>query len=282
MKIEVVMPKMGESLQEGTIIHWLKKVGDKIERDEMFLEISTDKVDTEVPAPVAGILTSILAQENETIEVGKTIAIIETDASAARTEPKSTEQQPVAIKIPEADPANQIQQKAATEPIEEPKTESSRFYSPLVKSIAGSEGISLSELNKIEGSGADGRVNKTDLLKYIEQKKNSQEPKTQSIPTPVSISIPVTEPQIQQIPQPIYKPAPPRAFGVEDEIIPMDRVRQLIAEHMVYSWHTSPHVTTIDEADVTDIVRFREKSKAKFLQNEGFNLTYTPFLRKQR
>ncbi len=254
--IDVVMPKMGESLQEGTIIRWLKQVGDKIERDEMILEISTDKVDTEVPAPAGGVLIEILAQEKETIEVGKVIARIATGDVPAIPQTAVSEQKAV--------------EEHATEI---PASSGNRFYSPLVRSIASSEGITLEELNTIQGSGADGRVNKQDLLSFIEQKKQKfsitpQPPKSVLKPEPA---------QPVKVIQPITAPVP---LGEDKVIIPMDRIRQIIAEHMIYSKHTSAHVTSVAEADVTHIVKFRDSFKDEFQKQEGFKLTYTAFFTK--
>jgi 2-oxoglutarate dehydrogenase E2 component (dihydrolipoamide succinyltransferase) len=270
--VDVVMPKMGESLQEGTIIRWLKQLGEKVERDEMLLEISTDKVDTEVPSPVAGVLTEILAGENVTVEIGKVIARI------------STGEMPVAHSVPtsEMKPA-----KVHEEPVAEIKIESgkNRFYSPLVKSIAQAEGISQAELDSIKGSGADGRVNKADILAYIEQRKTK--------PAATSASVAASQPAavVQKSLSPVVAPpkqvvqttpayTTPAVHGAESEIIPMDRVRQLISEHMIYSKQTSAHVTSVAEADVTGIVRFREKFKTEFERREGFKLTFTPFFAK--
>ncbi len=254
--IEVVMPKMGESLQEGTIIRWLKQVGDKVERDEMILEISTDKVDTEVPAPAGGILVEILAQEKEIIEVGKVIARIATGDTPAISQTAVSEQKAVEEQTTEI-----------------PASSGNRFYSPLVRSIASSEGITLEELNMIQGSGADGRVNKQDLLSFIEQKKQKfsitpQPPKSVVKPEPAQ-PVKVIKPAISPVP-----------LGEDKVIIPMDRIRQIIAEHMIFSKKTSAHVTSVAEADVTNIVKFRESYKDEFQKQEGFKLTYTAFFSK--
>jgi len=256
MKIDVVMPKMGESLQEGTIIRWLKQVGDKIERDEMILEISTDKVDTEVPAPAGGVLIEILAQEKETIEVGKVIARIATGDVPAIHQSAVSEQKAVEEQTTEI-----------------PASSGNRFYSPLVRSIAATEGITIEELNTIQGSGADGRVNKQDLLSFIEQKKQKfsitpQPPKSVVKPEPA---------QPVKVIQPAISPVP---LGEDKVIIPMDRIRQIIAEHMIFSKKTSAHVTSVAEADVTNIVKFRESYKDEFQKQEGFKLTYTAFFSK--
>lgn len=266
MKVDIVMPKMGESLQEGTILRWLKKVGNRVERDEMILEISTDKVDTEVPSPVAGVIVEILAEENQTVPVGSVIAKIETEEYIPE---KPTPKKEINL---ESTQPEHVEDK---ETIKVPK--SKRFYSPVVKALAKEQGISEEELELIEGTGTDGRVTKNDILKYIENKKASKEKIAQVssvIEETAQKSIPTTQTQITTI----IEPTP--TFGQETEIIPMDRVRQLIAQHMVYSKHTSAHVTSIHEADVTGIVKFREKHKEKFEKTEGFKLTLTPFFAK--
>ncbi len=268
--VDVVMPKMGESLQEGTILKWLKKEGEAVERDEMILEISTDKVDTEVPSPVSGVLVQLLAKEGETVEVGKVIAKISTGDGNVIT--KAPEPQTTSVTTPE--PIEEaIPQQEVTQ--ESNQQKSNRFYSPLVKSIAKAEGISFAELDTILGTGSEGRVTKNDIMNYIENRKNAPAPQ-----------VAVTEQKKPEISQPAVQktePTPlvsPAAIGAEVEIIPMDRVRQLIAEHMIYSKHTSAHVTSVAEADVTGIVKYREKHKAEFEKREGFKLTFTPFFAK--
>jgi len=284
MKVDVVMPKMGESLQEGTIIRWFKKVGDAIERDEMILEISTDKVDTEVPAPVGGVLSEILIPEGTTVEIGTVIARISTGGVATapaavtakapeiKSEPSSTVQQPVS-------------QQTASVPAVEAKTfeiparVGDKFFSPLVREIAKQNKVSLEELLSIKGSGVDGRITKDDLLRYIESRGKAP---TTTQPTP-SVAVQSKAPATPVVRETVTvaetkQPAKPIVYNDADvEIIPMDRVRQLIAEHMVHSKHTSAHVTSVGEADVTGIVRFREKFKQEFEKREGIKLTYTPF-----
>jgi len=273
--VDVVMPKMGESLQEGTILRWLKKVGDRVERDEMILEISTDKVDTEVPSPVAGVIVEILAQENQTVPVGSVIARISTSADVTIS-PKPAPTQPE-IKQPTPEKAEVVEEKQEAE-IKPKAREGKQFFSPLVRSIAKQEGITEEELLSIKGTGQDGRVTKNDLLAYIEQKKAkaSKVVSAETTPAPVPSPVPTPAATTEAI------PATPKItqYGPDVEIIPMDRVRQLIAQHMVYSKQTSAHVTSVHEADVTGIVRFREKFKNEFEKREGFKLTYTPFFAK--
>lgn len=278
---EMVMPKMGESIMEGTVIEWKKKVGDKVELDETVLEIATDKVDSEVPAPIAGILVEILAQEGETIEVGKPIAIIETDASAAKTTNSAPPAKVEAPKVEEvkaepiaAQPIQEIQQ-GDSEP--QKVGADGRFFSPLVRSIAKEEGLSQEELDFIKGTGDKGRVSKTDVLAYVEAKKATPKSSVISKPAPVSAPVPVAA-QVSHAASYISAgelnvSAPTQSV----EIIKMDRMRKLIAEHMVRSQETSAHVTTFNEADVTKLVNYRTKNKDAFKKKYGYGLTFTPF-----
>jgi len=304
MTVEIVMPKMGESIQEGKVLQWLKKEGDKIERDQPILEISTDKVDTEVPAPVDGILVKILVQPDDTVEVGVVVGIIETDVTAAATGTSNT---PAPAKAPEAAPVptpSPVAASAAPAPTavasaapaptavasapevvaqptngvqtyDIPRESGSRFYSPLVRSIAESEKVSVQELDAIKGSGIEGRVTKVDLLSYLKSRTSGTNGVTQPAPS-------VVHPTVATAPTPAATSAPQASknWGDDVEIVPMDRVRQLIAEHMVKSKQTSAHVTSVQEADVTNIVKFREKNKISFEKREGMKLTYTPFFAK--
>jgi 2-oxoglutarate dehydrogenase E2 component (dihydrolipoamide succinyltransferase) len=282
--IDVVMPKMGESLQEGTVIKWLKKVGEVVERDEMILEISTDKVDTEVPSPVSGTLAEILADEGVVVEVGVVIARISTGAAIAQSQPSTQAQvvpQPVVnenVSKPAAETANiVVPNNGGTKEI--PSRKGDKFFSPLVRSIAKDNGISLEELEQITGSGVQGRINKEDLEKYI--KNRGTVAQTAPAPAPVAAkAVEAPKPAAQTVPAAPKAPAISFPTGDDVEVIPMDRIRQLISEHMVYSKHTSAHVTSVAEVDVTNIVNFRDKFKANFEKQEGFKLTYTPFFLK--
>lgn len=256
--VELIMPKMGESIMEATILSWLKKPGDKIEQDESVLEVATDKVDTEVPSTHAGVLEEILAKEGEVVKVGKPIAIITTDAEATNgAAPVTTEPKKESKKAAKetAEPVNNSN--GATHAAADYKS-SNRFYSPLVKNIAKEENISVVELESIAGSGLEGRVTKKDILGYVQ---NRQLGKT-----------------IQATPVKAVSNAPlvPASVSAGDEIIEMDRMRKMIAERMVDSKRISPHVTSFVEADVTNIVFWRNKMKNEFQKREGDALTFTP------
>ena len=292
---DVVMPKMGESIQEGKVLKWLKAVGDKIERDEVLLEISTDKVDTEVPSPVGGTVAEILANVDDVVEVGKVIARIATGGAVVSapapapvvvaTPAPVAAPTPVATPVPTPAPAPV----AAPQPVtvvsggtkEIPRMSASRrFYSPLVRTIAEQEGITLEELESISGTGLEGRVTKSDILSYLERRRSGA---VVVAPAPTVVTAPAAAVVTSA---PIVMPSSgpaitmPAVYGDDTEIIPMDRVRQLIAEHMVRSKQTSPHVTSVTEADITMIVKLREKNKNTFEKREGFKLTLTPFFMK--
>ena len=258
--IDVVMPKMGESVTQGTIIKWHKKVGDKVAKDETLFEISTDKVDTEVPSPAEGVLAEILVKEQETVDVGVVVARISPTGyvlKISKEEPKvETKTQPVEEKKVEP-----VVQKEKVE-----KTEQSRFYSPLVLNIARQEGISFEELETIEGTGLGGRVTKKDILNYIEMKKAGKivTPKKEEKVAPVF----KTEEKVEVKFEP----------GEKVKIEPMDHMRQLIMEHMVKSRDTSVHVVGIQEVDMTRVHNYIQKNKEAFLQREGIKLTYLPFI----
>ena len=250
--VELIMPKMGESIMEATILRWVKNVGDKIAMDESVLEIATDKVDSEVPSPIEGILMEIRFKENDVVPIGTVIAIIATEAADATptASPAATTQ----IATPQvAAPATTV-----AAPTNVANT-SSRFYSPLVKNIAKQENISIAELEAIAGSGAEGRLTKKDILSHVENR--------QATPAPLATPKPATTPSVA-----------PASISVSGnvEIIEMDRMRKLIADHMVMSKQTSPHVTSFVEADVTNMFNWRSKAKGEFSKKYGENITFTP------
>lgn len=264
-KVELIMPKLGESIIEATILAWNKKVGDKIELDENVLTIATDKVDTDVPSPVAGVLAEILFQEGATVGVGSAIAFIETSAGAeVKSSPAVAES---SVKTESAPKTEETKKEALVEVANANFDEASRFYSPLVKSIAKEEGISLAELESISGSGQAGRLTKSDLLAYLKNRGTQTTVKTNNTQTTQASNQTVA---VQQFNLPTID------TGGNVEIIEMDRMRKLIAEHMVMSKHVSPHVTSFVEVDVTNMVLWREKIKKPFEAKYGDKITFTP------
>ncbi len=266
---ELLLPKMGESVAEATLIKWVKQPGDMIQLDDTILEIATDKVDSEVPSPVAGRLIKQLFAADDVVQVGAVIAIIETDNGAVQEEEKRIEAPAV-----EAIPGTELL--TAQVPLASEKENtviSDRFYSPLVKNIAAQENISGAELDAIRGSGAEGRLTKDDLLNYLLNKKDGAVSSSAVQQQPVAVAQDPTPP-----PAPVKAPAAAPAVSVSggDEVIEMDRMRKLIAEHMVMSKHTSPHVTSFVEADVTNMVMWREKVKKTFEKRENEKITFTP------
>ncbi|MGB3948858.1 MAG: dihydrolipoamide acetyltransferase family protein [Bacteroidia bacterium] len=270
-QVELIMPKMGESVAEATIIKWLKKEGDKIEADETVLEIATDKVDSEIPSTAAGILVKRLFNEGDIVQVGKAIALISTDATAPVVETKIDAPQQKVTAVAQTTTVNH------TEVIAIEKTDASgKFYSPLVRNIAKEENVTMQELENIKGSGANGRVTKNDILAYLPNRNKQATANTVTTSTSTTaVEQPVTTPTATVKETPVaHKPAV--SVNAGDEVIEMDRMRKLIAEHMVMSKHTSPHVTSFVEADVTNIVLWRDKVKNNFEKREGEKLTFTP------
>lgn len=264
--VEMVMPKMGESIMEGTILSWLKKVGDTIEQDESVLEVATDKVDTEVPSTHAGVLKEILANEGDVVEVGKPIAVIATDGADV---PAPAKPEAEVVEKAEALVAEAVEAHSASAPTPAPALEkpaSGRFYSPLVLNIAREEGIPMSELEALPGTGKEGRVTKKDILAFVKTRKSNGTVAPIATPAASNGSAP-TKPASQPVAV---------SFSGEDEIIEMDRMRKMIAERMVASKQTSPHVTSFVEADVTEVVKWRGKHKKAFMDREGQALTFTP------
>ena len=258
-ELKVELPKMGESVAEATITTWLKSVGDKIEEDEPIVEIATDKVDSEVPSPCTGILKEALFNVGDIVQVGSIFAVIETDQNVG-TEIENEE-----VKLSEMEVESEILKPLEKEVSEQILVESTsdRFYSPLVKSIAKKENIKQDELDQIIGTGANGRVTKKDMLNYIESKSNK---------TPISK---VNQKELKSQTPTVISTSTMGQSG-EGEIIEMDRMRKMIADHMVHSVHTAPHVTSFVEADVTNLVLWRNKYKKEFENREGEKLTFTP------
>lgn len=261
-RIEIVMPQMGESITTGTITKWHKAAGEIIELDATLLEISTDKVESEIPSPVKGKIVELLYPEGTTIDVGRPIAIIEDDLNAAASAPAPKAAPAAAAQAPVAAKAA-----AAPAPAPAPVVEEAgrRFYTPLVKAMAQEAGIPLSELAGIKGSGAAGRVNKEDLEAYIAGRGKGS-----------AASAPAAS-AAKAAPAPSAVPAGGTTVG-RTEVIPMDNMRKAIAKNMVLSKQTSPHVNSVDEIDMTNLVKFREKFKNDFKKREGFNLTYSHFI----
>tara|TARA_B110000037_G_scaffold26940_1_gene31727 strand:- start:712 stop:2025 length:1314 start_codon:yes stop_codon:yes gene_type:complete len=262
-EFKVELPKMGESVAEATITTWLKSVGDTIEEDEPIVEIATDKVDSEVPAPCSGILKEVLFNEGDVVAVGSIFAVIDSDVSTENT----SNNIPYEPTISKEDIEEKVKQEILEPLTNLSKIEikndfknSTKFYSPLVKSIASKEGISIEELEIINGTGSNQRVTKKDILNYVSSGK-----KIKTIDPIVKSNKPINSTQ-----------KPVKTISGQDEIIQMDRMRKLIADHMVNSVNTAPHVTSFVEADVTNMVLWRNKTKKEFLEKEGERLTFTP------
>lgn len=275
--VDIAMPKMGESVMEGTIIKWYKKNGDPIKKDETLFEISTDKVDTEVPSPIDGIVSEILVAEQETVEVGTVVARVSSGeagiVSTKKEEPKKAEEQ-VPVQKPKEEPSAMHDNFSSPAVIEEKENKSaqaaertsSKFYSPLVMNIAQKENVSYDELEKIEGTGLDGRVSKKDILNYIENRKTSKSP-------------PVIE---KEQPRKEFEKSVSQMSTVyssdEVEKVEMDNIRQKIMQHMVRSRDISVHVSAMLEVDMTKIYNFLKKNKEAYLKKEGIKLTYMAFI----
>lgn len=262
-QVELIMPKMGESVAEATVIKWLKNVGETIEMDESVLEIATDKVDSEVPSAVEGVLVKQLFNEDDVVQVGQAVAIIETDAASADAPAPAATEAPKEVAV-----AKEIVEKAIETTSLPKSSDSNKFFSPLVRSIAQEEGIGMSELESISGTGKEGRVTKKDILAYLSNRTSAPTEKA-AAPTKVNKPTTNTTSTVQ-----VSAPAVPAMEG--DEIIEMDRMRKMIASHMVMSKHVSPHVTSFVEADVTNIVNWRNKVKDEFFKREGEKITFTP------
>lgn len=297
--VDIVMPKMGESIMDGRIIKWYKKAGDKIDRDETLFEISTDKVDTEVPCSDGGTVAELLYAEGDTVNVGEVVARIETDSNAEikkggnapakniAPEPETKKEEPAPVVAVETAPKK--------ESAVEPKTGGgSGFYSPLVLNIAAKEGVSMDELSGITGTGSGGRIRKQDVLAYVEDRKNGKQPAPkvqESASTQASTQGGTTQPSTAKA---VIAPKKHTEYKMPDikkspeltsmysmpgvEVVPMDTLQSKMAEHMVMSVHTSPHVAAIAECDMSAIDKARKVMSEDFLKREGFKLTYMPFI----
>jgi 2-oxoglutarate dehydrogenase E2 component (dihydrolipoamide succinyltransferase) len=291
--VDVIMPKMGESIMDGRIIKWFKKVGDKIDRDETMFEISTDKVDTEVPCSDGGTVAELLYAEGDTVNVGEVVARIETDANA--------EIKPAGVPVKKETPAPEVKAEVQPKAVEkqapaaaeshaaENKSGSnSGFYSPLVLNIASKEGVSMDELSGISGTGGGGRVRKQDILAYVEAKKSGKvQPKTEAVQTQQTAAQPQAAKTVSvekkhseyKSPEIHSSPELTSLYNMPGvEVVPMDTLISKMAEHMVKSVHTSPHVAAIAECDMSAVDRARKSLGEEFQRREGFKLTYMPFV----
>lgn len=275
--VDLVMPKLGESIMEATILKWHKQPGDTVQMDETILEIATDKVDSEVPSTSAGVIEEILYKVDDVVPIGTVIARIKTGAAET-----SSSRPVVSTPVKEQGTSQKVQEAVVVETIQRPTSNiqqqktngsSNRFYSPLVLNIAASEGVSMTELENIPGTGNEGRVTKKDILQYVSSRKSGGQTSNVRRETSEMI-IPISK--VQPDPQPATGNQQLTTYQGNVEIIEMDRMRKLIAEHMVRSKHTSPHVTSFTEADVTNLVMWRDKVKKEFEKREGTKITFTP------
>ena len=263
-KFELVMPKMGESIIEATITRWLKEVGEQVEEDDPIVEIATDKVDSEIPSPVDGVIKERLFEEGDVVEIGKVIAIIQTEGEEDVEAPTPAEKEDVKETV-QADSKPGPKAGEQEQPFDTDYGKSDRFYSPLVKNISRTENISRQELDAIKGSGKDGRVTKRDVLDFLDKREKGKSAKPTA--TKEKAASATAPPRVEQ-------PAVTTSEG--DEVIEMDRMRKMIADHMVMSKQVSPHVTSFIDVDVTSIVNWRNKVKADFQKREGEKITFTP------
>jgi 2-oxoglutarate dehydrogenase E2 component (dihydrolipoamide succinyltransferase) len=273
-QVDLIMPKMGESIAEATILKWLKKEGDAIALDEAVLEIATDKVDSEVPSPISGTLVKLLFKEGDVVPVGKAVAVISIEGEGEASGNTQASQAPKQENAPAASSSAVTQPVAAAHHGSGMEGEKTRFYSPLVLNIARSENIPMAELETLGGTGKEGRVTKKDILEYVEHRKTAPAPQktgSQAAQTTVGETTKLSSAseagKTYNIDVPVYP---------GDEIVEMDRMRKMIADHMVMSKHVSPHVTSFVEADVTNMVKWRENVKTAFEKREGEKITFTP------
>jgi len=270
-EIELIMPKMGESVAEATITKWLKSEGDQVEAEEAVIEIATDKVDSEIPSPEDGVIKKLLFNEEDVVQVGQAIAIIEVEGASSNGQPsvqvEETKPEKEEVAAVESKPTSNGAASADSQDVSK-STPSGKFLSPLVRNIAKSEGISMQEIDKIQGSGLNERVTKDDLINYIQNDRQTsviQSTPAPSTSSPKEASAPVAQDKVH-------------LMDNGDEIIQMDRMRKMISEHMTMSKSTSAHVTSFVEADVTNMVFWRNKIKDEFLKREGEKITFTPLI----
>jgi 2-oxoglutarate dehydrogenase E2 component (dihydrolipoamide succinyltransferase) len=282
--VDLIMPKLGESIMEATVLKWHKQAGDSVKMDETVLEIATDKVDSEVPSTAEGVIEEILFKVNDVVPIGTAIARIRTGAESAASQPPAPATAPATQPVQILTPAPTVETVATVVPAPQPPTSNiqpsssealakggNRFYSPLVLNIAASEGVSMSELEYIPGTGNEGRVTKKDILQYVQEKKSGKAgSQQQAVASQQQVTV------IKESTPLATRDSQPATFFGNVEIIEMDRMRKLIADHMVRSKHTSPHVTSFTEADVTNLVQWREKVKKEFEKREGTKITFTP------
>lgn len=281
-QIEIRLPKMGESVTEATITNWLKNIGETIEIDEPLVEVATDKVDNELPSEAGGVLIKRFFEKDQVAQVGDVIALISTDGEAATSEPvKAVAEVPAAAQVISDSIQSAVTAVNGSHEAIEKNGASGKFYSPLVRSIAEKEGISMNELEKLDGTGLSGRVTKKDILDYVDTRTTAPSSDQNTTVEAVKDS-PVTIPAVAD---PLHSAGflshikgPVVTANPGDEIIEMDRMRKIIAEHMVMSVHVAPHVTSYVEADVTEIVNWRNKVKGEFAKREGENITFTPII----
>lgn len=261
---KLLLPSMGEGVMEATIISWLANEGDTVQEDDSVVEIATDKVDSDVPTPVSGRIVKLLKQKDDVVKIGEAIAILETDSAVAQQNDAPKEREEVINQIPtvDAETVRQLEQPLQNNAAGSASFDNNSYLSPLVKSIVKEENISDNELNSINGSGLDGRITKEDILAFVKNRGNT------AVPQPIAAAQPAATA--------VSQPAAPIALKEGDEIIQMDRVRKIIADAMVKSKHTSPHVTSFIETDVTNVVKWRTKHKDLFMKRDGEKLTYMP------
>ncbi|MBP7557034.1 MAG: 2-oxo acid dehydrogenase subunit E2 [Chitinophagaceae bacterium] len=265
--VDLIMPKLGESIMEATILKWHKQPGESVKMDETVLEIATDKVDSEVPSTAEGVIEELLYKVNDVVPIGAAIARIRTGAAEAAAPTPAPAAPAAPAPTPVAAPQAETTPVVTAPPVT--NTQVNRFYSPLVLNIAASEGISMTELERIPGTGNEGRVTKKDILQYVATRGTAAAPAAET-------ARPVAQPVVSQPVATQAESRPAVSYSGNVEIMEMDRMRKLIADHMVRSKHTSPHVTSFTEADVTNLVLWREKVKKDFEKREGTRITFTP------